>query len=187
MKKILTNIHEFTLSNSDFSHPSYLHGLLHTYRVMTWSFIIAELACFAKGRNAFFAAMIHDMGRVNDRVDPSHGENSTLNYLPKYSELFKKYGAAESDLDEIAEAVTMHSLYTEKNTNETLKILKDADALDRVRLHPHKPDPAFLRYPFTMSLVPKAAELLRFTEENTRAGLKEIISKASDLAKIELF
>lgn len=185
MSSFLQNLQHFELVDSDFQHPSYLHGRMHTYRVMAWTLIIASLAN-TNGRNAFFAAMVHDMGRVNDSIDPSHGLNSARNYLPKYESLFRKYGAKEKDLDEIYEAVAMHSLYEEKNENITLKILKDADALDRVRLHPHKPDPAFLRYPFTLNLVPKAAELLKFSESYQHIKLKDIIAKAADLARVEL-
>ncbi|PLW93010.1 MAG: hypothetical protein C0592_07865 [Marinilabiliales bacterium] len=187
MKNLLNNLNEFALSDSDFQHPSYLHGRLHTYRVIAWTVIICNITDYKKGRNAFFAAMVHDMGRVDDSKDPLHGLNSARKYLPKYKGLFRKYGASETDLDEIAEAITMHSLYEEKNDNETLKILKDADALDRVRLHPHKPDPTFLRYSFTWSLVPAAAELLKFTEGHSKAGLQDIIHKAADLAKVKLF
>lgn len=188
MKKndCLYRLNEFVLHDSDFTHPSYLHGLMHTYRVMAWTQVVAKLAGSEKGRNAFFAAMVHDMGRVNDKVDPSHGEKSAKNKFPIYREFFKSFGASEIDLCEIEEAIILHSLY-EENDNETLKILKDADALDRVRLHPAMPDSKFLRFPFTLNLVPKAAELLIFTEEKSNLSPEDIIRKAADLTGVDLF
>lgn len=182
----LFRLNEFVLRDSDFTHPSYLHGLMHTYRVMAWTQVVAKLSGSEKGRNAFFAAMVHDMGRVNDKVDPSHGEKSAKIKFPIYKELFKEFGASLIDLNEIEEAISMHSLY-EENDNETLKILKDADALDRVRLHPSKPDPGSLRFPFTLNLVPKAAELLIFTEGKSNLSPEDIIRKAADLAGVDLF
>lgn len=183
----LYRLNEFVLHDSDFTHPSYLHGLLHTYRVMAWTQVVARLAGSEKGRNAFFAAMVHDMGRVNDKVDPSHGEKSAKNKFPIYREFFKGFGVSDNDLNEIEEAIILHSLYEENNKNETLKILKDADALDRVRLHPPLPDPKFLRFSFTLNLVPKAAELLIFTEEKSNLSPEDIIRKAADLAGVDLF
>ena len=48
-----------------------------------------------------------------------------------------------------------------------LWLLKDADALDRVRLHAwEEADPAMLRHPQTAALLPFADELYRITEHS---------------------
>lgn len=186
MQKILQNLSVFSLSETQFRHPSQLHGVLHSYRVMSWVVVLSHVGRFGRdGRNAFFAAMVHDMGRTHDGVCQIHGAGSAKFILPKYKNLFAEYGVDEQDYKEIYTAVEYHSVSEEIEGHNVLKILKDADALDRVRIHPHQPNPSYLRFSFTEQFIPSAAKLLSFSEKLKNPDLQIILQKCSEFSKIK--
>ena len=161
-----------------FFHYSRLHGASHTKRVhihaqrlleqLVWSGADAELV--------LCAALWHDIGRVGDGVEPGHGAASAAraNVLGLSAHL------APSDAAVVRFAIVRHSLHDRgardcaqqlagsadearrlaepERALRVLWLLKDADALDRVRLG-EGADRAQLRHPETEALIPFAAQL----------------------------
>ena len=146
------NIHfnSFGLSESQFDHHSMLHGILHTYRVMLHCLRLGLITGYtAEARIAFFAAYIHDMARQHDGYCTAHGANAAKLKLPIYQKLFIENGAKEPEIITIGRAVALHSTSIELPENDPdytiVSILKDADALDRIRLGANDLNPSFLR------------------------------------------
>jgi len=117
-----------------FTHFSWLHGVRHTQRVHIHAQrLVHELRWPEDDAGVVLSAVLwHDIGRVDDNWDPQHGALS----------------AAGQDDPE--------------RSLRILWLLKDADALDRVRLGGWEdPDPAQLRHPRAVPMIPFARELLR--------------------------
>lgn len=155
---------EFNLMESQFDHPSRLHGVLHTYRVMLHVLRLGQITGrIAEARNAFFAAYIHDMARKHDGYCTQHGTDAANLKLPLYKSLFQQNGASLSDILVIGKATTMHSLGNELPANDpdwyTVAILKDADALDRIRLGENDLNPSYLRLSETHTFIDFAKQL----------------------------
>lgn len=124
------------------------HGIAHTARVL---FGTCLLVFFEKDlpdeikNSIFYAAIIHDLGKTNDREGSIHGENSANLYRNKIKGFI-------SDINlqmEILNAVKYHSIDddfcpSQIRSSRVWKILKDADALDRGRFN-KKCDISFLR------------------------------------------
>ena len=155
-----------------FARPSSLHGVRHTQRVhihvrrlareLIWNDADTELA--------LTAALWHDIGRTDDGWDPGHGEES----VRRARELPLLEALLPTDAALVVFAIRLHCLPDELGEVEArrqaeheralriLWLLKDADALDRVRLRGREgPDPAQLRYPQAVALIPFAESLLR--------------------------
>jgi len=142
---------DFNLNESQFDHPSTLHGIMHTYRVMTHVLRLGLLTGYTcEARLAFFAAYIHDMSRRHDGYCTRHGADAANLKLPLYQNLFLRNGATADELIIIGKACTMHSIGNELPPDDPqwipVAILKDADALDRIRLGANDLDPSFLRF-----------------------------------------
>lgn len=151
MKEVFgIKLNEFNLSQSQFDNDSSLHGYMHSYRVMLH---VLRLGLITGQENAarlaFFAAYIHDMARKHDGYCTVHGAEAANLKLPLYKEKFLNNGATVSDLLTIGRATALHSTATEAAHNDkdyyTIAILKDADALDRIRLGEDDLNPDFLR------------------------------------------
>jgi len=124
---------------------------MHTYRVMTHVLRLGMLTGYtSEARLAFFAAYIHDMSRRHDGYCTRHGADAANLKLPLYDNLFVSNGATREELVIIGKASTMHSLGNELPPDDPhripVAILKDADALDRIRLGADDLDPSFLRF-----------------------------------------
>ena len=155
-----------------FARPFSLHGVRHTQRVhiharrlaseLGWNDADAELA--------LTAALWHDIGRTDDGWDPGHGEESARR--ARKEQLLDVLSPADAAL--VVFAIRLHCLPDELGEEEArrlaeqeralriLWLLKDADALDRVRLRGREgPDPAQLRCPQAVALIPFAESLLR--------------------------
>lgn len=167
-----------------FARPWSLHGIRHTQRVhihaqrltreLGWAELDAQLA--------LRAALWHDIGRTNDGVDDGHGEQSAF----RAGRLSLTDALAPADAGAVLFAVFFHSLPDQTAREEAprwhdelgwpragrlqdpeqalriLWLLKDADALDRVRLGPWEAaDPRLLRHQETASHLPFAAALFK--------------------------
>ena len=154
-----------------------IHGLGHTRRVLIHALEIAD-ALEASGEEVLddcerqairLAALWHDIGRTHDGVDYYHGAKSA----GKVAGLGLHLGVDSAVRDLALFAITHHCGSEEHaewgahwmpDTQATLKVfrvLKDADALDRVRLGPHGDlDPSFLRFEVSRGRVERAWELL---------------------------
>lgn len=127
---------KFETNESWLVHKSELHGVTHMARV----FILQELICeqlVSEGteidRQAVrFAAMAHDVGRVNDGTDPDHGRRSAEWMKRHLAGLFM----TPETMDLATYAVYWHVPpdHAAQVMTPELMTLKDADGLDRVRL-----------------------------------------------------
>lgn len=166
----------------NFGRGSSLHGVNHTQRVhihaqrltreLGWAELDAQLA--------FKAALWHDIGRTSDGEDDGHGAQSAA----RAAQLGLTEALAPADAGAVLFAVFFHCLPDETAREEAprwhrqrgepgagrlpdpeqalriLWLLKDADALDRVRLGPWEAaDPRQFRHPEAAAHVPFAAAL----------------------------
>ena len=159
-----------------FLRDSTLHGVRHTQRVHILAQRLTDmLDCDESDRSlALSAALWHDIGRTNDGVEPMHGADSAA----RAARLGLAGKLAPSDAENVLFAIRFHSLSDEaagdaarglsgarrpaepERALRILWLLKDADALDRVRLAPWEAaDPKQLRHPETVELIPFAARL----------------------------
>ena len=153
-----------------FARPSTLHGARHTQRVHIHAQrLTGELGwADSESQLVLTAALWHDIGRTNDGVEPDHGANGAARAV----DLELTGGLAPGDADTVLFAIACHCLSDKFAKEEArrlaeperalrvLWLLKDADALDRVRLAPWEAaDPGQLRHPQTAVLLPFATEL----------------------------
>lgn len=147
---------------------SEIHGIDHIIRTSFLALIISikEELTVEEFSLVLESILYHDIGRVNDIDDDLHGYNSSL----KIDFLKEKY--SEEDLQYIKALMTGHSLddykYIElankynlgdlNKYKKLLNVVKDADALDRVREYPYI-DIKFLRTDVSKSLICFAYEL----------------------------
>jgi hypothetical protein len=149
---------------------SYLHGVRHTQRVHIHA---QRLTCKlgsseADARLVLQAALWHDIGRVDDAWHPEHGELSVARVRRKRLHL----PLAEHDANLVLFAIRNHSRSDARaglraadeadpeRSLRILKLLKDADGLDRVRLGRQCLDPGQLRHPEARDMIPFAWALL---------------------------
>ena len=155
---------EFILKPEFFNRKSELHGISHTYRVMALTWDLGSRINMARERNlAFMAAFIHDMARNHDGICWKHGKRAVKYKLPLFREFFIEQGASENDLDEISFSVHYHCTPREPEKSHpfspTLALLKDADALDRIRMGSRNLNPHMLRYDESRKMIREAENL----------------------------
>lgn len=180
------DFNKFNVSKEQFDHQSLLHGVMHTYRVMLHCLKLGVLTGKTeKAKIAFWGAYIHDMARTNDGYCTKHGADASCLKLPLYEHKFKLQGATNDDIDTIKQIVTCHSLSCEEPKDnpvwETLAILKDADALDRIRLGTHDLNPGFLRYEATINCITFGEDLFYNTNDKSIASFNEVIEIAKEI------
>lgn len=168
-KEYNINFSAFNLNESQFDNHSGLHGVMHTYRVMVHVLRLGLLSGkISETRIAFFAAYIHDMARKHDGYCTRHGADAANYKLPVYRKLFLSQGVTNKELIIIGKAVTLHSTGNELPGDDpdwyTVAILKDADALDRIRLGNDNLDPSYLRLQETHQCVEFAEYLFDQTQ-----------------------
>lgn len=185
-KNLKINFSEFILKPEYFDHDGRLHGMGHVYRVM---YHVLKLGTLLKYKHetklAFFAAFIHDMSRLHDGKCSDHGQRAADDKLPQFLTLFKNNGMKEEDIPFIYSAVANHS-----NPSEILKnhphyivtaILKDADALDRVRISPDDLKLKYLRLSESVSLIAYAEELFYITQNKNIKNFEEMLFIAENI------
>lgn len=178
----------FILHPGHFDHQSQLHGINHTYRVMCHCLTLGELLHFEREKRlAFAAAFIHDMARKHDGYCTQHGKWAVKHKLHLYINLFQNHGINGIEIKEIATAVRNHSEYFDLKPKHpfrtTAALLKDADALDRIRLGPENLNPDFLRFGITQMLIPYAIELYESTSKGIAGSFIEICNLASSIKR----
>lgn len=187
-------IQELETINEEELYTSFIHGINHNERVLFWAYILS-LQCGleeADIRIVLDATKYHDVGRVNDLVDPSHGRRSAqviaqLVNDPIYENkenmgLLQGIVELHSLKDTMAEQIMKKYGITDKSRFYTLfSILKDADALDRIRITYMLDivsclNPTYLRILYSKRLLLAAHELNEFymkNEEHTKGGKYE--------------
>jgi len=176
----------FKLDTAYFDHPSTIHGINHTYRVMYHVMNIGRMA----GLNheiqlAFCAAFIHDMSRLHDGYCTEHGGWAAKNKVPEFKELFYSSGVSRFGIRAIKLAVANHSVSFEiKKGNpyyKTVALLKDADALDRIRIGENNLKVKYLRYSETIELIDFAKELYYRSEPGELESFDELLEIAAKI------
>lgn len=145
-----------------------IHGIGHTVRVLAHAIEIAEAVGAPEWEReaVTLAALWHDIGRTNDGADYYHGAKSA----GKVVGLGLQVGLEDRVREAALFAVTHHS-GSERHAQQdgarhregesilrVFRILKDADALDRVRLGDL--DTSYLRFHASLERVDVAWELL---------------------------
>ncbi len=156
----------------DGSNGAYgIHGRGHARRVWLHCMELAEdLGINGPELEALhLAALWHDIGRTNDAADYYHGAKSAGRVVG----MGLHRGVEPPVRDMALFAVTHHSgseehagyalngMRDSQRVERVFKVLKDADALDRVRLGPYGLDPSFLRFEQSYDRVERAWELLQ--------------------------
>ncbi len=146
-----------------FLHESTLHGQAHVARVLVHALRLLEATGQEELTPQLWAAVyLHDVARRHDGVCRRHGRDAwaRLAGLPLVEERLQRGGVALVDYPAIEYAVTVHSdgEPAASDPNYALAaLLKDADALDRVRLGDL--DPGRLRHPEARAMVGFARRL----------------------------
>lgn len=148
--------------------PYGIHGILHAHRVLFLADKISRWYYLTKREKTILglACCYHDIGRVHDGRDKKHGELSCNKIIElKLLDIFE-LTTEEKDL--ILRLIAAHciednSFIGTKRERLLFKILKDADGLDRVRLHDL--DQAHLRLVISPMLERLAWRILDITED----------------------
>ncbi len=164
----------------DALYSSKIHGLYHSEKVLFWAFILStENSLTAIDEQILLdAAKYHDIGRTNDIDDTIHGRVSALKVLniidnPIYEE--------ERNRNLLCAIIELHSLddkmenqikekyYLQQDSSFSplWKMLKDADALDRIRydlgyFDEFSFNPTYLRMPTSSSYIKASYELCTY-------------------------
>ena len=138
-------------------YKSYGHGLSHNEKVMLFSLYIARKENI---ENEYLdilldGAIYHDIGRINDIDDMSHGERGAIivNNIIKYDNRenqemlqFIIHAHSVNDIDILKILEKYKNINKKDIALKLAKILKDADALDRARLNEEdRLNPKYLR------------------------------------------
>ena len=118
--------------------PFGIHGVGHVTRVLIWSAILADritMQSAIRHEELLWAASTHDVGRLDDGTDRGHGTRSAAWITGCLVE--KRPAARDVDIGFVAELSTWHEIpdHEIRRMSLELLILKDADGLDRVRIH----------------------------------------------------
>ncbi|MDD6037408.1 MAG: HD domain-containing protein, partial [bacterium] len=143
-----------------------VHGYLHAVKVMIYTLYIGNYYHVSEKEMPILlvAAKYHDIGRKDDSDDFSHGYDSARWIEKNASEMSGTdkrivcfLAEAHSCPDEMMETVRdMWGLQADSRYLLFAKIIKDADALDRYRLHMRALNPGFLRTEAAVKII-KAA------------------------------
>lgn len=142
------------------------HDMLHSAQVLFLALMIIQVGKIKlnpmERKQLLNAIVFHDIGRTNDGIDSSHGKAS--------QEIYEKNAGSSADpavcflieyhclSDTLAEEYLKSAdiIRAKKRTWLLYQILKDADALDRVRFGIYDLDVNQLRLPISHKLVPLA-------------------------------
>ena len=142
------------------------HGQLHSARVLFLALAIIQAGKIklnlTERTQLLTAIVFHDIGRRNDGADDSHGKASREVYEnnagssadPAVCFLIEYHCLADDPAGEYLKSADM--IRARKRTWLLYQILKDADALDRVRFGIYDLDVNQLRLPISHKLVPLA-------------------------------
>ena len=167
---------ELNKIKKEFIYKSDGHGLNHNERVALFTFYLANAQHLSDRdlKLALYGAFYHDIGRRHDYTDDYHGEKS--------AELICNLGLniTDEEMDILKTVVTCHSLddsrfesIVKKNKVKNVKrcevlfkILKDSDALDRVRLDENPVViPSMLRFDESRRIILAAYQLFENYEQ----------------------
>lgn len=155
------------IDSYDFDTNSHLHGKEHTERVMQLVRHLGKIGNLSESviLESYCAAVIHDMARKHDYECDQHGQWAVESKLPLWKDRFIELGLKQSQIEAVAFAVYWHCKdYRDVPDSEylqTLHLLQDADALDRVRFAGKESIRLdYLHFSFTKQEIPFAEKLL---------------------------
>ena len=158
-----------------FTHFSPLHGQAHVARVMVHAFRLIEATGWIEEAPRLWAAVyLHDLARTHDGICHRHGADAMKKFeqLPAVRALFTRGGVREEDYPVIKTAVVHHCAANELQQSHPhwrlASLLKDADALDRVRIGDL--DPRYLRNSEARQMIDFAHALFEQTDGMIAAG-----------------
>lgn len=158
-----------------FTHKSFLHGQSHVARVMVHAFRLIEATGWIEEAPRLWAAVyLHDLARTHDGTCHRHGADAMKKFdtLPGVRTLFARGGVRDEDYAIIHTAVVHHCTPKELDRAHAhwrlTSLLKDADALDRVRLGDL--DPRYLRNAEAQSMADFAQALFDATDGIVATG-----------------
>lgn len=153
----------------EYLYQSHIHGVAHIERVLLFGGLIAmQNHCNEEDTKLLLTACsYHDIGRIDDSLDDDHGRRSSEK-LPSVISL------SSEDMAIVQAAIYSHSIDDSRMENviasfgildkaraiRVAKMLKDADALDRVRVYDL--DPNYLRFPCSCQYVNFANSLYSY-------------------------
>ena len=173
---LLKKISEIKL---EYLYISECHGKNHNLRVMIYTLYLSNILKLSDIDKEIVmnAAIYHDIGRINDNIDDNHGKRSANNIIKVIPNNYK-------DLNMLKAIIELHSIDDNYFNEIALKynikdlkrfkilysILKDADALDRVRLSYKSNNSSlnisYLRLNETLSLIKAAHQLNEYFIKN---------------------
>ena len=180
------DIYRFNLKEKDFDNYSSVHGLNHTYRVMSHVLRIGHAARLNREvKLAFSAAYIHDLARKHDRYCDQHGTWAEETKLPRFRNFFEENGISDPEIKIIGTAVRNHSeryeLDLEDKAYKVTSLLKDADALDRIRIGENNLNPDYLRFEQSHDMISFAKKLYFKTRNVKISSFTEILKIAESI------
>jgi len=161
---------------SDFAHPSKIHGQAHVGRVMVHAFRLIEATGMTDEASRLWGAVyLHDLARTHDGFDEVHGMHAVMR-VNESTDLQERLIArgVQSDDPSMLLAVMMHclpddhSVFGGKPVWPLLAMLKDVNALDRVRFGDL--DPSYLRFPETRGMIKFAEDLYSQSHRRVKEG-----------------
>lgn len=147
----------------DMNNEKKEHGIYHAKRVLFWSICLADYYKIQKIEKSILiqAAIYHDIGRSHDYEDEIHGKESYYKLI--------NYNNAKYDNEILRKLIEFHCLPDNECNDKVfgieillLKILKDADALDRMRFGIRELNPDYLRLKKSKELLLAAYQLTFF-------------------------
>jgi hypothetical protein len=158
-----------------FWHASDLHGQAHVTRVMIHAIRLIEATGQTGHAPRLWAAVfLHDIARTHDGICYRHGADAArrLRGEALLQHRLAEAGLTEADYPAIEAAVTAHSAPNEVRRDHEhwplIALLKDADALDRVRINDL--DSNYLRHPQAKQMVSFAQALFDRTHRAVPIG-----------------
>lgn len=144
--------------------PYGIHGITHVTRVLIWSAVLADRfgkAPALRVPELYWAAATHDVERIDDGTDHGHGERAAAWVASRL--VAERPLAAGADPRFVAELDRWHEVTDREIGRWSLELLlfKDADGLDRVRIHDL--DPRYLRTQLAPQLAGQAKRLMEMT------------------------
>jgi putative nucleotidyltransferase with HDIG domain len=145
-----------------------IHGVGHAKRVLLLAQELASLEQLPPEQTEIleFCALYHDIGRINDRKDDSHGERSVVKLqqhdffglAPQHQRLAEYIITNHCIDDKTAYAnVAKYGFADTETAIYLLQCFKDCDNLDRFRIHDF--DESYLRVENSHELIGLAREL----------------------------
>jgi len=119
-----------------------------------------------------------------------HGPRAARYKVPEFAPLFNKYDLEPEEINTIKTAVSNHSQYVELRKYHphylVTSLLKDADALDRIRLGENNLNPKYIRHEASLELKDYSRSLYLKSEKIPVSNFETMLNLAQELYGSEL-